>query len=198
MAPQGQADPPLFRRNAGDQGQIFLVHVPIGKGAGQGQPGRIGQGHADEAGGVLVQAMDHARSLSALGQENRKGVGQMVDQGRLVYGRGRMHGQVRGFVHNQHVFVDKDDIEVPWNGLQTGQDFLGLQGQALAGDELVRGLAAFPAVDLGPAGADPVLYAGPGQTFRLQDALPKCIQTHAPVPGLNRRRDFFHDSLMAA
>jgi hypothetical protein len=100
-----------------DQGQIDLFHLPRGKGRGQTQPGRFVQGHGQEAGGVLVQAMhdsgpDRIHPSGLLPGEIRKMVQQPMDQGALIQARSGVDYKIGGLVQDCHVVVLVENVQV--------------------------------------------------------------------------------------
>ena len=89
---------PLFRRQAADQGQIFLVHLAPGKSRAQRQARGFGQGHQQKAAGILVQTVDNAGAQAFQSAQLRKASQQALHQGVFRAGRAGVHGESGGLV----------------------------------------------------------------------------------------------------
>ena len=82
-------------------------------------------GDDDQAGGLLVQAMDHSRSLGlTLRREAPTASQQGVDQRPTPVAGRRVHYHPRGLIHHQQRFVLIDDTD--WNVFPGNRPFLDL------------------------------------------------------------------------
>ena len=118
MAPQGLAAFPLFRRQAADQGQIFLVHLAPGKSRAQRQARAFGQGHQQKAAGILVQTVDNAGAQAFQSAQLWKASQQALHQGVFRAGRAGVHGESGGLVADHQAFVLPEQFKMAFLGAE--------------------------------------------------------------------------------
>ncbi len=194
MAADGRVHRPARHRRPVHHGQILAFDAARLQLFDQGVVGAQAAGDHQQAGRVLIQAVDQA---GARQQRQLGGVMQQrVDQGAVAVAGGGMGHQAGRFVQRQQILVFIADIER--NVLGDGDGFR-LQDR-LAADALAapHGIAGpdDPAVDPQLAGLEPLLQAAAGirrqrQRQRLIEPHPGAIGGYLTVDPFARRHDGF-------
>ena len=146
MPPQRQAAFPSRREQTARHGQIGLGNLARSKGAGQLQPGRLGQRHDQQSGRILVQTMNDARAQTLQTSQLRHTGKQAMHQRALRATGAGMHRQMRRLVHHRHVFIPVQDIQLARFRFQYGLTAGHAEGQIHARLQTQIRIDAQPAV----------------------------------------------------
>lgn len=151
-----------------DYGEIDLADTAFGKIRSQREPSSFGSRYGDEPRSILVQSMDNAGPLAVHAGFRRRNVRiavqQIIDQRRIILSRCGMRCDASGLVHDHHMTILENDIEIALHWLGRIIFLLGLgraDDQCLMTSQLVFAFGHGLSVDEGKSFLDPLLYTAP-------------------------------------